>query len=282
MSLARNFTCQLLHLLLQGFTMTNALGYAAQYATSRLEPFAFEREQAGAGEVEIDILFCGICHSDIHQVKNEWHNTVYACIPGHEIVGRVRRVGSGVTRYAVGDMVGVGCMIDSCRHCASCKMGDQNYCEGPNSWLATYNGPMLPKAKAQGKNMYRRDNTFGGYSNWIVVKEDFVLRIPTQLKPEAAAPILCAGVTTYSPLKHWGVKAGDAVGVLGYGGLGDMAAKLARAMGAQVTILTHTPEKLKKPNSMAMTRCLPPMNKRWRHLACALTLSCPRFHSNMT
>lgn len=227
--------------------MIKALGYAAKHSFSRLRPFEFERQEAGPNEIEIDVQYCGVCHSDIHQVKNEWSNTVYPCVPGHEVVGRVTKAGSGVTRHAVGDLVGVGCMIESCRHCDPCHSGDQNYCEGPNSWLATYNGPMVPaKMTPDGRNMYERDNTFGGYSDTLVVNEDFALRIPAKLKPEVAAPILCAGVTTYSPMKHWGVKAGDKVGVIGFGGLGDMAAKLARAMGAEVTIFTRTKEKLEE------------------------------------
>ena len=227
--------------------MIKALGYAAKHSFSRLRPFEFERQEAGPNEIEIDVQYCGVCHSDIHQVKNEWSNTVYPCVPGHEVVGRVTKAGSGVTRHAVGDLVGVGCMIESCRHCDPCHSGDQNYCEGPNSWLATYNGPMVPaKMAPDGRNMYERDNTFGGYSDTLVVNEDFALKIPAKLKPEVAAPILCAGVTTYSPMKHWGVKAGDKVGVIGFGGLGDMAAKLARAMGAEVTIFTRTKEKLEE------------------------------------
>jgi len=222
-----------------------ALGYAANHSFSRLRPVAFEREEAGAYEIEIDVLFCGVCHSDIHQVKNEWSNTVYPCMPSHEIVGRVTKAGARVTRHLVGDMVGVGCMIESCRRCDPCEAGDQNYCEGPNSWLATYNGPMIPAKKApDGKNHYGRDNTYGGYSNVVVVNEDFALRIPAALKPDVAAPILCAGVTTYSPMKRWGVKAGDKVGIIGFGGLGDMAAQIAHAMGAEVTVFTSHKEKL--------------------------------------
>ena len=165
------------------------IGYAAQHSFSNLKPVTFERDEPKAHEVEIEVLFCGVCHSDVHQVKNEWSNTVYPCMPGHEIVGRVARVGGGVTRHQVGDLVGVGCMVDSCRSCDACAAGDQNYCEGPNSWLATYNGPMLPAKKADtGTNMYGRDNTFGGYSSAIVVPEDFVLKIPAALKPEGRRP----------------------------------------------------------------------------------------------
>jgi uncharacterized zinc-type alcohol dehydrogenase-like protein len=225
--------------------MISTKGYATKHSYTKLKPYSFEREEPGAQDVEIDVLFCGVCHSDIHQVKNEWSNTVYPCVPGHEVVGRVTRVGAGVQKHAVGDMVGVGCMIDSCRQCEPCKSGEENYCECPNSWLATYNGPMVPAKQAPGgQNVYGRENTFGGYSDILVVNQDFVLKIPAALTPEVAAPILCAGVTTYSPLKHWGVKAGDKVGVLGFGGLGDMAAKLAKAMGAEVTVFTRTKEKL--------------------------------------
>jgi uncharacterized zinc-type alcohol dehydrogenase-like protein len=229
--------------------MIKSTGYAAKHSFSRLRPWSFERDDAGPREVEIQVLFCGVCHSDIHQVKNEWSNTVYPCVPGHEVVGRVRKVGSGVTRYAAGDLVGVGCMIDSCGVCDPCRAGEQNYCEGPNSWLATYNGPMVPAAKApDGKNQYGRDNTFGGYSDTLVVREDFVLKIPAALDLAVAAPLLCAGVTTYSPLKHWGVAAekGKRVGIVGLGGLGHLATKLARAMGAEVTVFTEKKEKLEE------------------------------------
>ena len=225
--------------------MIKATGYAASHSFSRLKPLAFEREEAGANEVEIEVLYCGVCHSDVHQAENDWGNTVYPCMPGHEIVGRVTKAGANVTLHKAGDLVGVGCMIDSCRECAPCRAREENYCEGPNSWLATYNGPMKPGARARThENMYGRDNTYGGYSDVIVVREDFVLRIPDAIPPEAAAPILCAGVTTFSPMKHWGVKAGDRVGVVGFGGLGDMAVKLARALGAEVTVFTTTKEKV--------------------------------------
>ena len=237
--------------------MTKAVGYAAKHSFSRLKPMAFERDDPKASEVEIEVLFCGVCHSDIHQVKNEWSNTVYPCMPGHEVVGRVTRVGGSVTRHKAGDLVGVGCMIDSCRHCDPCHAHEENYCEGPNSWLATYNGPMVPAATApDGKNSYDRDNTFGGYSSSIVVPEDFVLKIPAALKPAVAAPILCAGVTTYSPMKHWGVKAGHNVGIVGFGGLGDMAAKIAIALGAHVTIFTRVKEKLAEAKRLGATGVL--------------------------
>ena len=225
--------------------MIKTLGYAAKHSFNSLKPLEFEREDPKPNEILMDVLFCGVCHSDIHQVKNEWSNTVYPCMPGHEVVGRVAAVGSAVTQHKVGDLVGVGCMIDSCGKCEPCTSGEENYCEGPNSWLATYNGPMIPSKKSPtGENEYGRDNTYGGYSTTLVVREDFALKIPAALKPEAAAPILCAGVTTYSPMKHFGVKAGDKVAIIGFGGLGDMAAKIALAMGATVVLFTTVKEKL--------------------------------------
>ena len=237
--------------------MTQVRGYAAKHSFSNLKPIEFERDEPRATEVEIDVMFCGVCHSDIHQVRNEWGNTVYPCMPGHEVVGRVSRVGASVSRHKPGDLVGVGCMIDSCRHCEPCQAGEQNYCEGPNSWLATYNGPMVAaKMAPDGINTYGRDNTYGGYSTSIVVAEDFVLRIPAGLKPEVAAPILCAGVTTYSPMRHWGVTSGHAVGIIGFGGLGAMAAKIAIAMGATVTLFTRSEEKLEEARRLGATGVL--------------------------
>ncbi len=223
--------------------MIDVKGWAAQDAKSPLKPIRFQRQDPGPKEVHIQVLFCGVCHSDIHQVKDEWGNTIYPCLPGHEIVGRVIRTGAQVTKARPGDLVGVGCMIDSCRQCEPCRAGEENYCEGPNSWLATYNGPMVPAAKA-GKNTYGRDNTYGGYSTDLVVTEDFLLRIPAGIEPAKAAPILCAGVTTFSPLKHWRVKAGDHIAIIGFGGLGDMALKLAKALGAHVTVFTTSQDKI--------------------------------------
>ncbi|SFQ53569.1 NAD(P)-dependent alcohol dehydrogenase [Hymenobacter arizonensis] len=202
---------------------------------SKLAPMEIERTPPQADEVHIDILYCGVCHSDLHQVKNDWHNTIYPCVPGHEIIGRVVEAGSAVTKFKTGDLVGVGCMVDSCGTCSSCREGEENYCEGPVSWTATYNGYMKP----QNKDF----NTFGGYSTNIVVKEAFVLRIPDTLDVQAAAPILCAGITTYSPLKHWNVGPGQSVAVVGIGGLGHMAVQLARAMGATVTAVTRNKDK---------------------------------------
>ena len=201
-------------------------------SVSRME---IERHAPKADEVHIDILYCGVCHSDLHQVKNDWKNTVYPCVPGHEVVGRVVEAGSAVTRFRVGDLVGVGCMIDSCGQCPACREKEENYCEGPVSWTATYNGYMKPDGSGY--------NTFGGYSTDIVVKESFVLRIPETLDIQAVAPILCAGVTTYSPLKHWRVGPGHSVAVVGIGGLGHMAVQFARAMGATVTAVTRDEEK---------------------------------------
>ncbi|HEY1899020.1 MAG TPA: NAD(P)-dependent alcohol dehydrogenase [Steroidobacteraceae bacterium] len=234
-----------------------AIGYAAKHCFSHLKPFEFERAGAGEKEVEIQVLYCGVCHSDIHQVRNEWNNTVYPCMPGHEVIGRVTALGSGVTRHKIGDLVGVGCMIDSCGQCEACRGGAENYCESPNGWLATYNGPMIPPQKAAGHaNIYGRENTFGGYSNVLVVKQDFVLKIPSALDADAAAPILCAGVTTYSPLKRWDVKPGKHVGIVGFGGLGNIGAKLAKAMGAHVTIFTHTEQKVEEATQLGFTAIL--------------------------
>jgi uncharacterized zinc-type alcohol dehydrogenase-like protein len=235
--------------------MVEAIGYSASGPKDALKPRRFTCDEPGAHDIRIAVMFCGVCHSDIHQVKNEWGNTVYPCMPGHEVVGRVASVGSGVTLHKVGDIVGVGCMIDSCRECEACRAGEENYCIGPNSWLATYNGPMVPAAKAPGgRNTYGRDNTFGGYSTTLVVKEDFALKIPENLPPEKAAPILCAGVTTYSPMKHWGVKAGDQVGIVGYGGLGNIAGKIAKALGAHVTVFTTSAEKRRPAESAGVDR----------------------------
>jgi uncharacterized zinc-type alcohol dehydrogenase-like protein len=225
--------------------MIKSVGYATNHSFTSLKPLEFERDDPRQNEIEIEVMFCGVCHSDIHQAKNEWGNTVYPCMPGHEVVGRVKSVGSAVTKHQVGDIVGVGCMIDSCRQCEPCTAGEENYCEGPNSWLATYNGPMIPAAKAPGENnIYGKDNTYGGYSTSLVVAEDFALKIPAALKPEQAAPILCAGVTTYSPMKHWGIGPGKKVAILGFGGLGDMAQKIAKAMGAEVTVFTTSQAKV--------------------------------------
>ncbi len=234
--------------------MIKAFGYATKHSFSRLKPYKFEREAAGPSEVEVDVLYCGVCHTDIHQAKNEFGNTVYPCMPGHEMTGRVRAIGSGITRHAVGDLVGIGCMVDSCRQCAPCLAGEENYCEGPNSFLATYNGPTIPaQMSVTGENMYRGDNTFGGYSDVMVVHEDFVLKIPAGMDAAQAAPILCAGVTTYSPLRYWKVGPGSKVGIVGLGGLGHMAVKLAVAIGAEVTVFTTSAEKRQAAEGLGAT-----------------------------
>ena len=211
--------------------MFSCVGYAADSATARLAPKTFERRDPGAKDIQIDIIYCGVCHSDLNQVRNEWHNTVYPCIPGHEIVGRVTAVGPQASKFKVGDLAGVGCMVESCRTCSACREGLENYCE--NGFTATYNGP----DKISG------GTTFGGYSKSIVVDQDFVLRIPETLDLKGVAPLLCAGITTYSPLRHWKVSKGQKVGVVGLGGLGHMAVKLAAAMGAEVYLFTTSPGK---------------------------------------
>ncbi|MGR4975218.1 NAD(P)-dependent alcohol dehydrogenase [Pseudomonas sp. Z3-6] len=211
--------------------MYTAIGYAAQSATTPLAPMKFERRSPRADDVAIDILYCGVCHSDIHQARNEWGIAVYPLMPGHEIIGKVTAVGANVTAHKVGDLVGVGCMVDSCRECEACRADLEQYCfEGMTQ---TYASP----------DRVSGGHTMGGYSDSIVVSEHFVLRIPQTLDPASAAPLLCAGITTYSPLKHYGVKAGDKVGVLGMGGLGHMGIKFAKAMGAEVTLFTRSASK---------------------------------------
>lgn len=206
--------------------------YAAQDAKSPLAATTIERRKTGPNDVAIDVLYCGVCHSDIHQTRNEWHNTQYPCVPGHEIVGRVAEIGGEVTKFKAGDLVGIGCIVDSCRSCKSCSEGQENYCEGPAGFTGTYNGPM-----------YGGENTFGGYSKHIVVDQNYVLRVPESLDAKAVAPLLCAGITMYSPLRFWGVDEDTRVGIIGLGGLGHMAVKLAVAMGAKVTVITTSPDK---------------------------------------
>jgi uncharacterized zinc-type alcohol dehydrogenase-like protein len=211
--------------------MTKTLGYAAFNPESPLGPFNFERRDPGPRDVQIEILFCGVCHSDLHTVRNEWKNTQYPVVPGHEIIGKVTKVGGEVKRFKAGDVAGVGCLVDSCRTCASCRAGEEQYCE--NGMVFTYNAP----------DKHTGGLTYGGYSTRIVVDQDFVLRIPDNLDPAAAAPLLCAGITTYSPLRHWKVSKGHKVGVVGLGGLGHMGVKLANAMGAHVVMFTTSPNK---------------------------------------
>lgn len=212
----------------------HAHGYATHSATEALGPFDFERREPRPQDVAIEIQYCGICHSDIHTARSEWGKTHYPFVPGHEIVGRVTAVGSEVTRFKAGDLVGVGCLVDSCGHCESCNEGLEQYCE--NGWTGTYGS----EDKIGGTP---HTHTFGGYSDRITVDEHFVLSIPENLDPAAAAPLLCAGITTYSPLKHWKVSAGQKVGVIGLGGLGHMGVKFARAMGAHVVMITTSPGK---------------------------------------
>ena len=212
--------------------MLPSKGYAAQSPTSPLAPFAFERRDPGPADVQIQILYCGVCHSDLHTARGEWAGTKYPCVPGHEIVGRVTRAGGKVEKFKEGDLVGVGCMVDSCRICPSCKEGLEQYCE--NGFTGTYNGP------EQGTG----NNTYGGYSNQIVVDEKYVLKIRhPESQLAAVAPLLCAGITTWSPLRKWEVGPGQTVGVVGLGGLGHMGVKLARALGAQVVMFTTSPSK---------------------------------------
>lgn len=196
-----------------------------------LKQINIKRREVTAKDVEIDILYCGVCHSDIHTARNEWPGTIYPNVPGHEIVGRITKVGSGVTKFKAGDLAAVGCMVDSCRVCESCKEGLENYCE--NGMTGTYNSP----------DKHLGIQTFGGYSERVVVDEDFVLRVPENLDPAAAAPLLCAGITTYSPLRHWKVGPGKKVGIVGIGGLGHMGVKLAKAMGAYVVVITTSASK---------------------------------------
>lgn len=209
--------------------MTRA--YAAPQAKAPLAPHALQRRAPRAHDVAIDIDYCGVCHSDLHQVRDEWGKGMFPMVPGHEIVGRVKAVGDAVTRYKVGDRVGVGCMVDSCRSCSSCREGLEQFCE--QGFVGTYNAK-----ERDGKTI-----TYGGYATDIVTDEAFVLRIPDALDAAGAAPLLCAGITTYSPLRHWKVGPGQTVGVVGLGGLGHMAVKLAHAFGARVVLFTTSPGK---------------------------------------
>lgn len=206
--------------------------YAAHDAKSALVPFDYTPRTLRDHDVQIKVLFCGVCHSDLHQARNEWSNTLFPVVPGHEIVGRVSAVGNHVPRYQVGDLVGVGCMVDSCRSCPSCDEGLEQYCE--NGFTGTYNG----------EDRQTGATTYGGYSTDMVVDQDFVLRVPENLDPAGVAPLLCAGITTYSPLRQWGAGPGKKVGIVGLGGLGHMGVKLARAMGAHVVLFTTSASKV--------------------------------------
>lgn len=206
--------------------MPKVHAWGAPAAGKPLEPMTIERREPGPKDVELEILFCGICHSDIHQVRSEWGGELFPMVPGHEIVGRVRRVGGQVRKFKEGELAGVGCMVDSCRSCGPCQQGLEQFCEQGNA--GTYNST----------EMDRQTPTFGGYSKAIVVTEDFALKIPAGLDPAGAAPLLCAGITTWSPLRQMGVKPGDRLGVVGLGGLGHMAVKLAASLGAEVTVFS--------------------------------------------
>ncbi len=208
-------------------------GYAATAQGRPMEPFKFERRDPGPNDVVIDILYCGICHSDIHQVRDEWGGSIFPMVPGHEIVGRVSRVGKKVKRFKTGDAAGVGCFVDSCRKCPNCKKGLQQFCSVHIAF--TYNAT----------EMDLKTPTYGGYSSQIVVDENFVLKIAPKVPLERVAPLLCAGITTYSPLRHWKVKKGQRVGVVGLGGLGHMGVKLAASMGGEVTVFSTSSSKEK-------------------------------------
>jgi uncharacterized zinc-type alcohol dehydrogenase-like protein len=212
--------------------MRTTRAYAASDANSALAPFSIRRRATGPRDVRLEILYCGVCHSDLHQARNEWKGTIYPCVPGHEIVGRVTDVGRDVTRFVVGQLAAVGCMVDSCRHCPNCREGLEQYCD--NTLVLTYNSP-----EAQTGGI-----TYGGYSDSIVVDEDFTLRVPESLDPAAAAPLLCAGITTYSPLRQWQVGPGQTVGIVGLGGLGHMGVKFAHAFGAHVVLFTTSAGKV--------------------------------------
>ncbi|MDC0711969.1 NAD(P)-dependent alcohol dehydrogenase [Stigmatella sp. ncwal1] len=228
--------------------MPTTPAYAAPSAKAPLAPFSVERREPGPHDVVIDIHYCGVCHSDIHQARDEWGGALFPMVPGHEIVGRVAQAGGSVSRYKVGDAVGVGCFVDSCRECSWCRKGEEQYCErGMNS---TYNG-----RERNGQP------TYGGYSTRITVDENYVLRIPESLPLDRAAPLLCAGITTYSPLRSYGLKPGDTLAVVGLGGLGHMGVKLGKALGAEVTVLSTSPSKEKDAKALGATHFAATSNK---------------------
>lgn len=209
----------------------NVLAYAALDSKSPLVPYTFQQRQARPDDVIIDIEYCGVCHSDLHQARNDWGFSRYPIVPGHEVIGRVKSIGASVTKFKVGDLVGIGCMVDSCRTCSACHQGLEQYCEAGNT--QTYG------------SLDRHDQTptYGGYAQTIIASQDFVLKVPENLDTQSIAPILCAGITTWSPLKHWNVGKGSKVAVVGLGGLGHMAIKLAHALGAEVTLFTRSANK---------------------------------------
>lgn len=211
---------------------TTTKAYGTESPTSDLRQMNISRRAVTANDVEIDILYCGVCHSDLHTARNDWGNTIYPTVPGHEIVGKVTHVGAGVTKFKVGDLAAVGCLVDSCRTCDSCKKDLEQYCL--NGFVGTYNGT----------DKHSGAQTFGGYSEKVVVDQDFVLRVPENLNLAAVAPLLCAGITTWSPLRHWKVGQDSSVAVVGLGGLGHMAIKLAKGLGASVTLFSRSPDKI--------------------------------------
>jgi alcohol dehydrogenase (NADP+) len=218
--------------------MSEAIGYAAQEAGGQLAPFSFQRRDLRPNDVAVRILYCGVCHSDLHQVRNDWHTTVFPCVPGHEIVGTVTEVGPEVTTVTVGETVAIGCLIDSCRTCSPCEQGLEQYCE--KGATATYNGT----------DRVDGTNTLGGYSDGIVTREEFILKVPAGLDPERAGPLLCAGITVWSPLRHWKVGPGTKVAVVGLGGLGHMGVKLAVGLGAHVTVVTTSSSKVEDAKAL--------------------------------
>ncbi|WP_116055397.1 NAD(P)-dependent alcohol dehydrogenase [Pseudomonas qingdaonensis] len=220
------------------------IGYAAQHREASLAPFKFERRALRPNDVAMQILYCGVCHSDLHQARDDWGFSRYPIVPGHEIVGRVTEVGSQVTRYKVGDAVAVGCMVDSCQQCDQCRKGEEQLCRENNT--QTYNS----------LDRITREPTYGGYSKHLVVREEFVLRVPDGLDLAKAAPLLCAGITTYSPLRTWNAGPGSRVAVIGLGGLGHMAVKLAAGLGADVTVLSRTPDKLDDARALGADKLL--------------------------
>ncbi|NMH59099.1 NAD(P)-dependent alcohol dehydrogenase [Alteromonas ponticola] len=226
-------------------------GFGAQDADKELTPLVFDRKDPRAGEVAFKVTYCGVCHSDLHQVRNDWKNTKYPCIPGHEVVGEVTEVGEGVTRFKKGDTIGVGCMVNSCMECEKCHDNVENYCQGPIGFTGTYNGP--------GKK--EDQNTYGGYSSHMVVREEFGIKVPKGYDPKYVGPVLCAGITVYSPMKHWNVGKNTTLGVAGVGGLGHMAIKLGKALGAKVVALTRSEGKKDKLLNMGADEVIISENK---------------------
>ncbi len=231
--------------------MIKTHGYAAQSATTPLAPFDYEHREPGPKDVVLDINFCGICHSDIHQARNEWGNSTFPMVPGHEIVGTVSAIGSEVTKFKVGDIAAVGCMVDSCGDCPSCNDGEEQYCNRQQT-VFTYNS-----VGKDGKP------TFGGYGDHITLLEDFALRVPKQLDPAAAAPLLCAGITTYSPLKHWGAGPGKKIGIVGLGGLGHMGLKFSHAFGAETVMFTTSANKIEDAKKLGADEVILTKEANW-------------------